>query len=175
MKKLFFGIVILGAAAAAGYWFYINMPGGQLDQARERRTVIDLQTASNVVLSWMSVSLDEGVTGISSDQPPTVFTLPAITNSTQQVPLRKLSYEDLMLRVEPKFGRQFSKTDGWGRDFEFYLADEFSGNTVFLIRSAGRDKVFSGESYIKGTVETGTPNDDLVILDGSFLRGPTPK
>ena len=122
----------------------------------------------------MSVSLDEGVNGIPNDQPPTVFTLPAIANSTQQVSLRKLSYEDLMVRVEPKFGRQFSKTDGWGREFEFYLVDEFSGTEVFLIRSAGRDKVFSGETYTKGTVETGTPNDDLVILDGYFLRGPTP-
>ena len=43
---------------------------------------------------------------------------------------------------------------------------------VMTIRSAGKDGVYSGDRYEAGTFAPGDTNQDLVWLDGFFVRWP---
>ena len=66
--------------------------------------------------------------------------------------------------------------DGWGHPFEFYKNDNLLANTVMLIRSPGRDGVFTEANgstmYTVEPFEFSNYDEDIVWADGYFIRWP---
>ena len=70
-------------------------------------------------------------------------------------------------------------TDPWGNPYTFHYNPDVNGNPtqpqIFVIRSAGSDGVFSGQSYTRGDFDPGDFKSDIVWADGNLqgsnLRG----
>ena len=64
-------------------------------------------------------------------------------------------------------------TDAWGHPYELRanLKNTGSGH-VFLLRSPGRDGVFSTDTYTLGAFDPSSFDDDIVFADGVAVRWP---
>jgi hypothetical protein len=86
-----------------------------------------------------------------------------------------ISREDLAKILVPKYIAAIPETDGWGHPYEFHLnASDPNAVTVFGLRSGGADGTFSGDVYEIAGFPAADTEQDLVWLDGFFMRWPTP-
>jgi len=62
--------------------------------------------------------------------------------------------------------------DGWGYSYELYLNTSSLAEEIMSVRSAGRDGVFAGSSYVAGPFDPESFDEDIVWSDGFFIRWP---
>jgi hypothetical protein len=84
-----------------------------------------------------------------------------------------ISREDLEKLLVPKYIANLPETDGWGHPYEFHLnVQQPNKQMVMGLRSAGRDGVFSGETYEIGGFPDTEADQDIAWMDGFFVRWP---
>jgi hypothetical protein len=90
--------------------------------------------------------------------------------------LPPISRDDLTTLLVPKYIPEIPAADGWGHPYEFYLnTRDLDAKVIMGLRSAGKDGQFSGSAY---NVEGFSPTDeaqDIVWMDGYFVRWPDVK
>lgn len=93
-----------------------------------------------------------------------------------EVTLKKIPYDSLRFSLNPQdkffYMQDVPQKDGWGHELEFYCNSNLLANNVFLVRSPGKDGKFSGTSYDKGEFDAASHDEDIVWMDGFFLRYP---
>jgi len=84
-----------------------------------------------------------------------------------------ISPEDLAKILVPKYIAAIPEKDGWGHPYEFHLnASDPDAVTVFGLRSGGADAKFSGDVYAIDSFPMADSKQDLVWVDGYFVRWP---
>ena len=91
-----------------------------------------------------------------------------------------ISREELAKVLVPKYIEAIPEKDGWGHPYEYRLeTQDLSKHRIMAVRSGGSDGSFSGDSYSVGAFSMKDEGEDLVWMDGYFVRWPqagaTPK
>ncbi|HVS63826.1 MAG TPA: hypothetical protein VMT85_10050 [Thermoanaerobaculia bacterium] len=113
---------------------------------------------------------DHGITdhGIT-DQKITEQSLPeqGVVRVTE-LPL--LPHAELASRLVPRYLRALPATDGWGRPLE--LRGVLGRAPRLSIRSPGQDGDYDSDVYRRGTYDPSDLEEDVVWVDGIFVRQP---
>ena len=84
-----------------------------------------------------------------------------------------ISREELAKVLVPKYIAQIPEADGWGHPYEYRLeTKDLSARNIMAIRSGGSDGQFSGGTYTLGAFPPSDETQDLVWMDGYFVRWP---
>ena len=137
----------------------------QDDAAAQKRTIADLRNIGTAMFSWLTDQVGAAAAGQSQT--------PQAPDSADLAKYPPISREDLIKILVPTYLQTVPELDGWGHPYELYLntADP-TGQTVMALRSPGRDGKFSGGTYKVGAFPAESYDDDLVWVDGYFVRWP---
>jgi hypothetical protein len=130
------------------------------------------------VFSWLTDQVTNEAIDGSSDPEADVACLPAGAEvghcelvNLDKVPL--ISLQELTKILVPQYIAAIPENDAWGHPYEFRLNWKHTlSNSVIAIRSAGSDKTFSGDSYKVGGFAPVDSGQDIVWMDGFFVRWP---
>jgi hypothetical protein len=141
-----------------------NQPAANDGQA-QKRTVADIRNVGTAMFSWLTDQVGAAAAGQSQTEA-----------ESQLVELRQyppVFREDLEKVLVPHYLQRLPETDGWGHPYEYYLntADPLAPQ-VMGIRSPGRDGKFSAFSYAVGAFDPNDFDEDIVWMDGFFVRWP---
>ncbi|MGH9381717.1 MAG: prepilin-type N-terminal cleavage/methylation domain-containing protein [Thermoanaerobaculia bacterium] len=149
-----------------------------LQKANQRKTTADMRQLMTAMLSYITDQV--GAAAAGQDR---TFTLQAVSDAPASVS----EIRNLLSPADPgatSYIQLVPENDGWGNAYEFYYSGRPMSRYVFAIRSLGQDGVpgCPGESYAGGceagpeyTVGSFPPDQyaqDIVGLDGSFIRSP---
>lgn len=85
----------------------------------------------------------------------------------------RISYADVVDNLNPVsffyYTRCIPEFDPWGNPYEVYVHGNLLDDPVMLIRAAGSDGVFEGDTYDRRVVTA--PEEDRVWSDGVHFRG----
>jgi hypothetical protein len=85
----------------------------------------------------------------------------------------RISPSELEKLLVPQYLQSIPKEDGWGHPYEFYLnTKNVTAPQVMSIRSPGRDGRFESEDYSTGGFDPDRFDEDIVWVDGFFVRWP---
>jgi hypothetical protein len=82
-----------------------------------------------------------------------------------------LAADELGRLLVPRYLTTIPRVDGWGGPIE--LRGSLQGESRLAIRSAGRDGVFEGAEYTPRDVAEAAFDEDVVWVDGLFVRQPS--
>ena len=154
------GIAGVGIVAA----IFIPNLNDAMQKAKQKRTVGDIR---NVGTAWMSWATDEA--GARAAGSATVFDFEALEQRLTAAELERQLRGD---GSGDAYIYEVPATDGWGHDLEFRQADDLYADPLMAIRSPGRDGRFTGTTYESGTFEALSYDEDIVWVDGFFIRSP---
>ncbi len=155
MVEILVTITIIGIIAI----FVIPNFLDSLHKAKQKRTMADLHAIGRAAMSWLTGEMGAAAAGAAAN-------LGDYGSAVDSSDLRDLLVPDYVADV-PRF-------DGWGNDFEYFLkTDDLLASQVMLIRSPGRDGVFSTDSYSFGPFVATDYAQDIVWADGIFIRWPS--
>lgn len=135
----------------------------------QKQTIVDIRNVGTAMFSWYRDQLKAHPKPEAKKEEPT----PPAPDFGR---LPAISREDLAKLLVPKYIPSIPAADGWGHPYEFYLnTTDLDAQVIMGLRSAGRDGKFSGSAY---TVDSFSPTDedqDIVWMDGYFVRWPQVK
>jgi hypothetical protein len=128
-----------------------------LQKAKSKRTVADMRVLGDAWASWATAQGLE-VSGVTADW---------------SVDFESLGAPATLEELEAQIGTDFApiEGDGWKRPFEFRVVQS-EGFATLAIRSAGRDGVWQSGSYEAGTFARAEYDQDIVWVNGDFVRWP---
>lgn len=127
-----------------------------IHKSKQKRTMSDQKIIGTAMMSWLT---DQAGAAAAAGQD--VTGVPVITA------------DDLEDELIPQYIQNFTHRDSWGHPFDFRLSvDDPNQLQVMAIRSTGRDGVFEGDDYTTGAFEPTDYDQDLVWMDGGFVRWP---
>jgi len=128
------------------------------DEQRQLKTVADMRNLGTAMFSWLTDQLGAGAAG---EQEVDIQLYPYISGA------------DLERLLVPQYLERVPKVDGWGNPFELRLSvQDTLAQHVMSIRSAGRDGRYSTDVYRQGKFEPADYDQDIVWVDGFFVRWP---
>jgi hypothetical protein len=132
------------------------------DRMATKQTINDIRNVGTAMYTWYK----DQTKGPEKD-------VAAMIKSVDISAVPVISREDLEKLLVPKYIAKLPETDGWGHPYEFHLnVQQPNKQPVMGLRSAGRDGVFSGETYeISGFPDT-EADQDIAWMDGFFVRWP---
>jgi hypothetical protein len=135
------------------------------DQEAQRRTVADIRNTGIAMSAWL---IDQVGAGAATRQSPIER---ENTINLQEYPI--ISRKELEKILVPKYMQVIPETDGWGHTYEFYLnvANPLAPQ-VMGIRSPGRDGRLSVTRYDARPYSSNNFDEDIVWVDGFFVRWP---
>jgi hypothetical protein len=129
------------------------------DAAKQRKTFADMRNLGSALFSWLTDQVGAGAAGQQAAMDLALY--PDISRAE----LRKL--------LVPQYILEIPELDGWGHPYEIRLnAQDVRARNVMSIRSPGRDGNYSADVYTMGEFEPADYDQDLVWIDGYFVRRP---
>lgn len=178
---------VLGASLTPSAFAQAPRPPQSVESARaQSQTVADMRNVGTALFSWVTDQLGDddnpqtadpeaGKTCISWKQEKDG----AQSETCESIEIDRLpviSYQELAKLLVPDYIKVLPEKDGWGNPFEFRLDRKHLLNkSVMAIRSTGSDGTFSGSRYKIGGFLPVESNQDLVWMDGFFMRWPERK
>ena len=160
-------LLVLPAAAGA-------QPSDDPNLMKQKQTIVDLRNVGTAMYTWYT---DEVVPKRSEEATKKAKEsdregVEAVDFGT--VPL--ISREELEKILVPKYIASIPHQDGWGHPYEFRLnTQDPNAVRVMGVRSAGRDGQFAGNVYEVGAFSPPEYDQDVVWVDGYFMRWPQRK
>jgi prepilin-type N-terminal cleavage/methylation domain-containing protein len=132
-----------------------------LQKAKQKRTLAECRLAGGAMMSWITDQASAAAAGASA----------AETVDTADYPI--IAWADLKKLLVPTYVQNVPDADGWHTPYEYHLntADPKSDKAL-LMRSAGRDAVFQGDTYTAGAFDVTDYDQDIVWINGFFVRWP---
>lgn len=152
----------------------------------QARTVQDMRNVGTALFAWLTDQTDDSDPAAAapeadkpcapSEQDKEAGAEKETRESVEIDRLPVISYQELAQLLVPQYLEAVPEKDGWGHPFEFRLDRKHLLNkTVMAIRSAGSDGTFSGDRYKLGGFSPAETDQDLVWMDGFFIRWPERK
>jgi type II secretion system protein G len=130
-----------------------------MHKAKQKRSMGDIKIVGTALMSWLT------------DQSGAAAAAGQATVDVTDMPLR--SRDEITAVLVPHYVQEVPERDGWLADYEYRLdLDDPEGDLVFSVRSLGRDAVSQGTEYTIGPFEPTDYDQDLVWVDGGFIRWP---
>ena len=129
-----------------------------LQKAKQKRTVADARNVGTAMFSWVTDQVGAAAAGQSVLN---ITSIPAITP------------ENLRTVLVSQYLQEVPLVDGWKGTYDYRLNTlNPLAATVMGIRSSGRNKTFSTDSYTIGAFDPTDYDQDIVWADGYFARWP---
>ena len=133
-----------------------------LQKAKQKRTVSDMRNTGTAMFSWLTDQVGAAAAGQAATDSVN------LTDYKTAIPI-----DTLKTVLVPQYLQSIPVKDGWKTDYEYYLeTTKVLQRTVMLIRSGGRDGVFSGTTYTVTGFDPTDYDQDIVWADGFFVRWP---
>lgn len=131
-----------------------------LQRARQKRTVANVQLVGRAMMAWLTDQAAAAAAG-------------AATNEVDLGDYTSIAAANLESELVSTYMQELPELDGWKEPFDFYLdTANPMGREVMAIRSRGRDRAASGDTYTPGSFETTDYDQDIVWTDGFMVRWP---
>ena len=160
--ELLLVVVIIGIIAA------IIIPNlmDSLQKAKQRRTVNDVRAVGSAWFSWVTDQLSASAAG-SSSQTFDMAALPVVITADDLL--------ELLRREDMNYITVVPNKDGWGGAYEYLWSGDAATTPTFGLRSFGRDRAEGPTTnpYPLGGFSTTAYDEDIVWVDGNFIRFPT--
>ncbi len=130
-----------------------------LQKAKQKRTMGDIKIVGTALMSWLT------------DQSGAAAAAGAAEIDLSSIPV--ITHDDVADLLVAQYVQEVPRVDAWLHPIEFRLdrAHPFR-QEVFSVRSLGRDGVASGTKYAEGAFDPTDYDQDLVWVDGWFVRFP---
>lgn len=147
-------------------------PGEDPDKMKQKQTITDVRTVGSAMYFWFQSEMLPK----RSDEAHEKAKAESEASSVDITAVPVISREQLEKILVPKYLQAIPAQDGWGHPYEFRLntADP-SAVRMMGVRSAGRDGQFSGNAYEVGAFPPPEYDQDVVWMDGYFMRWPEKK
>lgn len=133
-------------------------PPKPTDQTLQQRTVAEMKLVGHALYAWVTDQIGAGAAG---------------QRSVSLYLYRGIATADLERLLVPTYLKKLPSHDAWGHPYEYYIDSEnMLRENLMAIRSPGRDGVFSGKKYDFGSFPASEFDEDLVWIDGYWLRWP---
>ncbi len=130
-----------------------------LEKAKQKRTMGDIKIVGTALMSWLT------------DQSGAAAAAGATQIDLSSIP--PVTHDDIVEVLVPAYVQEVPRLDAWWNPIDFHLdRDNPSGDQVFSVRSLGRDGVASGTKYTVGPFDPTDYDQDIVWVDGWFVRFP---
>lgn len=131
-----------------------------LQKTKQKKTMADARLLGGAMMGWLTDQVGAAAAGAQS----TVVDLAQYKAVTPAV---------LANALVPTYIQEVPAYDGWKRAYDLYLDTVPPIETqVMGIRSAGQGGVTSGDTYVSGAFEPTQYEEDIVWVDGFFVRWP---
>jgi general secretion pathway protein G len=157
--ELLIVVAIIGVIAA------ILIPNllDSLQKAKQKRTVADMRDVGSAWFSWLTDQVGAAAAG----QRQFDFTFGELIDAGELQSTLFPSTTFFYIQTVPEL-------DGWGGTYQYRLSTaDFKNFPIMGIRSAGRNKVASGDSYTYGPFIATDYDADIVWSDGFFVNYPS--
>lgn len=142
-----------------------NILTSSFHKARQKRTVSDIRNLGTAYMSWLT----DQVGAASAGQGKRAFSISRYNSRRTEEQIRA----DLRPSDSFYYMKDIPMTDGWGHPLDVWISDNILAASVILIRSPGRDGVFTSDTaYDVGAFEPTDFDQDIVWADGYFIRWP---
>lgn len=132
----------------------------------QQQAIADLRNVGTAMFSWYVDAM--GVRHQSelpqSDAEPTSVRFDSVP---------AISHGELTKVLVPKYLAAVPEKDPWGNAYEYRLnTADLQAETIMALRTPGCDGKTAGETYAIGSFPAGDGTEDLVWMDGYFVRWP---
>lgn len=141
-----------------------NQPAAT-DQEAQKRTVSQIRNTGTAMFSWLTDQVGAAAAGQSQTD---------MDNHVVEFKrLPPISHEELTKILVPQYIQKVPETDGWGHPYEYFLnVEDPMATQVMGVRSPGRDGRYSASDYTITAFDPEDFDEDIVWLDGFFVRWP---
>lgn len=130
-----------------------------LQKAKQKRTMGDIKIVGTALMSWLT------------DQSGAAAAAGAAEIDLSSIPV--IARDDVVDLLVPQYVQEVPRLDAWLNPIEYRLdRSRLNGQQVFSVRSLGRDGIASGTTYSTGAFNPTDYDQDLVWVDGWFVRFP---
>ena len=133
-----------------------------LQKAKQKRTMSDIRNTGTAWMSWLTDQVGSTAAGSSNTFTTTPFTV--------------RTYANMVTTLRPTttffYMQEIPQKDGWKTDMQYASSTNLLASRVLMIRSAGKDKTMTGDTYTVGPFIATDYNQDMVWSDGYFVRWP---
>lgn len=153
--ELLIVIAIIGIIAA------ILVPNllDALQKTKQKRAMGDIKLVGTAMMAWLTDQA--GAAGAAGQTTVDVSEIP----HTSSVDL-----EDVLV---PAYIQQIPVLDPWRKGYDYRLdLNDPHGQEILAVRSYGRDRTADASEYETGSFDPTDYDQDLVWVDGGFLRWP---
>lgn len=155
--ELLIVIAILGIIAA------ILVPNllESMQKAKQKRTMADMKLAGTAMMAWLT---DQAAGAAAAGASQSQIDISEITAK---------SPDELESILVPSYIQEIPRHDGWTLPFDYHLMEEDPNAVhVLAVRSNGRDAQSQGDTYESGPFDPTDYDQDIVWVDGGFVRWP---
>ncbi len=155
LVELLIVIAIIGIIAA------LLLPNllDALEKAKQKRSMGDIKIVGTALMAWLTDQ--SGAAAAAGASQIDLASIPPVT------------HDDIVEVLVPGYVQEVPRLDAWWKPIEYRLdRANISGDEVFSVRSLGRDGVASGTEYTTGAFDPTDYDQDLVWVDGWFVRYP---
>lgn len=143
------------------------------EKTRMKRTVLDIRSVGTAMMSWLvDVIGDDAGKGPGEVEGRPTWQVQGAEGAAEGASYTSLPYDTVREILVPKYISELPRTDGWGSEYQFSLAEDPLADSVMSIRSAGSDGRFQSEPYQGGPFDLKRSEEDIVWVDGYFLQWP---
>lgn len=155
LLELLVVIAIIGLIAALLLPNFIDA----LQKAAQKKSMGDIRIVGTGLMSWLT---DQGGAAAAAG---------AETIDLTEIP--ELTRAQINAILVPRYIQITPDVDGWKTPYEYRLdKTNVHGRLILGVRSLGRDGIAQGTSYTTGSFEPTDYDQDLVWIDGGFVRWP---
>ena len=131
-----------------------------LQKTTQKKTMADARLLGGAMMGWLTDNISAAAAG-------------AQTTVVDLAQYKTITPAALTNELVPAYIQDVPAYDGWKRAYDLYLDTVPPiDKQVMAIRSAGQGGVASGNTYISGAFEPTHYEEDIVWVDGFFVRWP---
>jgi prepilin-type N-terminal cleavage/methylation domain-containing protein len=130
-----------------------------MQKTKQKKTMADARLLGGSMMAWLTDQTGAGAAGAAAQVDMGLYS-PVDSNTLAEL-------------LVPTYIQALPELDGWKKPYSFYLDTVPPHDVnVMAVRSAGRGNTFDTDTYTAGAFEPTDYDQDIVWVDGFFVRWP---